>query len=141
MKLSIMKVAIAVAVLIMPFVYLPQASAITILPRLPIRHYRAMADFIPIKLFAKMKFRHSPKQFACLDRIFTLESHWNRFAHNTTPVWMGGKKYFAGGIPQILGLSTKTSAYFQVNAGIHYINRRYGSNCAAWEHWEMWGSY
>ena len=137
MKLSIMKVAIAVAVFIMPFVYLPKVNALIFAP---VKHYRAVADFIPIKLFAKMKFRHSPKQFACLDRIFTLESHWNKNAINSTPVWMGGKKYFAGGIPQILGLSTKTSPYRQVNAGIHYINRRYGSACKAlaFHNWKGW---
>jgi len=78
----------------------------------------------------------SPKEFSCLDRLFSKESRWSSRAYNSQIVWMGGKKYHAGGIPQILGLSIKDSPYVQIRAGIHYINRRYGSPCKAWEFWK-----
>ena len=133
MRLSTKRVAIGIVALLIPFI--PAAKAYAI-PEGP--HFLAKADFVPIKMWAGWKV--GPKEFACLDAIFTAESHWNAKAHNSQAVWMGGKKYHAGGIPQILGLSTKVNPYRQVNLGIRYINRRYGNSCKAlaWHRWKGW---
>jgi len=126
MRLSTKRVAIGIFALLMPFV--PAAKAYA-LPSGP--HFAAKADFVPVKSWTHWKFAGHPQEFACLDAIFTAESHWNAKAYNSEPVWMGGKKYHAGGIPQILGLSPKVNAYKQVLLGIRYINRRYHSACRA----------
>jgi hypothetical protein len=76
-------------------------------------------------------------QFECLDQIFTHESHWNPKAFNHEA--SGGQN--AGGIPQILGLNTRLHAYTQVDLGLAYINRRYGSACNAWQFWQKHNYY
>jgi hypothetical protein len=49
---------------------------------------------------------------------------------------MGGIKYYAGGIPQKLGLSPKDSIEIQIKAGLDYIKRRYGSPVQALRFWD-----
>lgn len=127
MRLSTKLVALGIATILMPSIFAPKVSAI---PLTLSKHFPSRADFVPIKLFVSWKFMKSPKEFACLDAIFTAESHWNAFAHNTEPVFMNGKRYFAKGIPQILGLTTN-NPYKQVDAGIRYVSRRYGNACNA----------
>jgi hypothetical protein len=83
------------------------------------------------KHYAKIKVK-DPKQFACLNMLWTKESNWRPRAHNKTLV--NGKR--AGGIPQILGLSPKLPAYKQIDRGLKYIKHRYGSPCAAWQFWQ-----
>ena len=111
-----------VIALIIPFISVAHTQA-----QGSVRHFRAIANFVPIKTWTHWHFSHHPKEFACINQIFTLESHWNPKAYNQVTV-MG---LHAGGIPQILGLSIKDSPYLQVRAGISYIQRRYNSPCGA----------
>lgn len=129
MGISTRRILIGVFALLVPFIPAAKAYALPTFAKLP--HFPTKANFVPIKMWTHWKFASSPKEFACLDAIFTAESHWNAKAHNSEAVFMGGKRYYAGGIPQILGLSPKVSPYRQVNLGIRYINRRYGSPCRA----------
>ena len=129
MRLSTERILIGIFALLIPFIPAAKAYALPIVP-VKVLHFASRANFVPIKLYTRWRL-HSPKQFACLSAIFEAESHWNPFAHNTTAVWMGGKAYYAGGIPQILGLKTSVSPYRQVEAGIRYVNRRYGNSCNA----------
>jgi hypothetical protein len=65
-------------------------------------------------------------EFYCLDKLYYHESRWDPLARN-------GSHY---GIPQ--GKSEylrKVNGYKQVEWGIKYINNRYGSMCAAYDHW------
>lgn len=66
-------------------------------------------------------------QYACLDKLWTKESHWNPEAYNKVKVM--GKN--AGGIPQLLGMSTKIPAPQQIDRGIAYIMNRYTTPCKA----------
>jgi len=68
-----------------------------------------------------------PKQYFCLNKIWTRESHWNHKANNPTSS--------AQGIPQILGLTTKDPKQ-QVNKGLRYIQHRYDTPCKAWSFWQ-----
>jgi hypothetical protein len=83
----------------------------------------------------------STRQWRCLDRLWTRESRWNHLARNR---WSG-----AYGIPQALpagkmrsaGTDWRTSAATQIRWGLGYIERRYGSPCAAWGHSQAAGWY
>jgi hypothetical protein len=83
----------------------------------------------------------SDRQWRCLDRLWTHESHWNHLARNH---WSG-----AYGIPQALpgekmrtaGTDWRNSAATQIKWGLGYIEKRYGSPCAAWGHAEAAGWY
>ena len=90
------------------------------------------------KVYAKVKIQEwSDSQSRCLDQLWTLESHWNPLARNSTKV--GGRH--AGGIPQILGMSTKTLPVDQIDRGLSYIYWRYGTPCKALQHEKRRGWY
>ncbi|MEV7631374.1 phospholipase [Microbacterium sp. NPDC089318] len=73
-------------------------------------------------------------EFSCLAKLWTKESGWNYQAYNSN----GG----ATGIPQSLpgskmataGADWRTNAATQIAWGLGYIDRAYGSPCAAWGH-------
>jgi hypothetical protein len=73
-------------------------------------------------------------QFSCLQSLWQKESGWNYKAYNK-----GGG---ATGIPQALpgskmaaaGADWQTNAATQISWGLSYIQRSYGSPCAAWAH-------
>lgn len=81
----------------------------------------------------------SPAQWSCLKTLWHKESGWRLEAQNKTAVRIlkNGKwiKVYAGGIPQILGLSPKTPAPTQIRRGLVYIKTRYGSPCQALNWW------
>ena len=76
-------------------------------------------------------------QYECLDKLWTQESHWRPEAYNKTKVM--GKN--AGGIPQLLGMSTQTPAPRQIDRGYAYILHRYGTPCMAWKFHQRKGWY
>jgi Transglycosylase SLT domain len=92
------------------------------------------------KTYARLKV-HDSVQFACLDNLYTQESHWNPKAFN--------KQSGAFGIAQFLPTTwgnykfeyKPTSAIKQIQYGLHYISVRYGSPCAAWRHEQRYGWY
>jgi len=69
-------------------------------------------------------------QYLCLEKLWTKESNWRPEAYNKVKVM--GKN--AGGIPQMLGMSTQTPAPQQIDRGFAYIMHRYGTPCMAWKH-------
>ena len=73
------------------------------------------------------------KQYNCINKLWTIESHWNNKSDN--------KKSTAYGIAQVLG--TKTSDPFkQIDAGLKYIGHRFkGDGCAALAHHRKHGHY
>lgn len=68
-------------------------------------------------------------QYACLEKLWTKESHWRPEAYNSVKVM--GKH--AGGIPQLLGMSPETPPTLQIERGFDYIMHRYGTPCTAWK--------
>ena len=82
----------------------------------------------------------SAQQFSCLENLWGKESGWNPNAQNPTST--------AYGIPQFLnstwastGIAKTSDGYRQIDAGLIYIEERYGSPCAAWAHSEAKGWY
>ena len=67
------------------------------------------------------------KQFACLDFIWTRESHWNPLSDNPHSS--------AFGIAQMLKEDSR-NGYEQVRNGLRYIEHRYGNPCNAKVFWE-----
>jgi hypothetical protein len=83
------------------------------------------------KAYARDKIEvYADKQWQCLDKLWTAESHWREKAYNHVKVM--GKN--AGGIPQILDMSTKLKPTSQIDRGLSYIEFRYITPCRAWEH-------
>ncbi|NEM04647.1 transglycosylase SLT domain-containing protein [Geodermatophilus normandii] len=75
----------------------------------------------------------SAAQFTCLENLWGKESGWNPTAQNPTST--------AYGIAQFLdstwagtGIAKTSDGYRQIDAGLIYIEERYGSPCAAWAH-------
>ena len=80
---------------------------------------------------------HSDTEYRCLHALWMRESGWNHFAQNPSSG--------AYGIPQALpaakmasaGADWATNPETQIRWGLAYIDARYGSPCAAWEHSEQ----
>ncbi len=80
-------------------------------------------------------------EFACLDRLYERESHWNVYAEN--------KRSGAYGIPQAMpgskmasaGADWRTNPTTQIRWGLGYIAGRYGTPCGAWAHSQARGWY
>jgi len=75
-----------------------------------------------------------------LQKLWTNESNWRPNAKNHLPVKLliDGKwvKFYAGGIPQRLGLNPKANIPTQIRVGLDYIQNRYGSPVKALKFWE-----
>lgn len=88
--------------------------------------------------YAKTKINQfAMKQYNCLANLWGKESAWDPSAYNKVKS-MGMN---AGGIPQVLGMSTLTPPRQQIDQGLQYIYRRYGMPCTAWLHWKKKGWY
>mgnify|MGYP001825995687 FL=1 len=84
-------------------------------------------------------------QLECLDRLWFKESGWNHRAVN--------KRTGACGIPQSYpckkmaawgdryGVDHRRNPYPQIAWGLQYIDKRYGSPCAAWSRFQRVGGY
>ncbi|MCW2677072.1 MAG: uncharacterized protein JWR70_2112, partial [Modestobacter sp.] len=79
-------------------------------------------------------------QFSCLESLWGKESGWNPNAQNPSST--------AYGIPQFLdstwagtGIAKTSDGYRQIDAGLIYIDSRYGSPCGAWSHSRSTGWY
>lgn len=77
------------------------------------------------------------KQYVCLSSLWGKESAWKQDAINREKVM--GK--FAGGIPQLLGMSPTTPPTMQIDRGLDYIYHRYITPCKAWEFHKKNGWY
>ena len=73
------------------------------------------------KLYSHIKLTNS-RQYLCLEKLWHLESRWNPRADN--------KRSTAYGIPQLLKLKSN-DPYKQIDLGLIYIAKRYGTPCKA----------
>jgi Transglycosylase SLT domain len=83
--------------------------------------------------YALSKLGGNQQQFSCLQSLWGKESGWNPNAQNRSST--------AYGIPQFLdstwagtGIAKTSDGYRQIDAGLIYIDSRYGSPCGAWAH-------
>lgn len=75
------------------------------------------------KVYTHIKLMNA-KEYRCVELLWNAESKWNPKANN--------KKSTAFGIPQLLKLK-ETDPYLQIDLGLKYIDKRYGSTCKAWD--------
>ena len=83
------------------------------------------------KILMEDKYGWGDKQYACLDGLWTKESHWNYKASN--------RRSGAHGIPQalpatkmeVIGTDWRTNPVTQISWGLRYIDIRYDTPCAA----------
>ena len=114
---------------------------------------RAAADNTPTqnKELARLMIRerypswNTSAQLQCLDRLWTKESRWNHRAVN--------ERTGACGIPQSYpcnkmkpmgdeyGVSYRRNPWPQIAWGLNYIDKRYGTPCAAWKRFQRGGGY
>ena len=90
--------------------------------------------------YATSKLGGDGGQFSCLENLWGKESGWNPNAQNPSST--------AYGIPQFLdstwagtGIAKTSDGYRQIDAGLIYIDSRYGSPCGAWGHSQATGWY
>jgi hypothetical protein len=90
--------------------------------------------------YALQKLGGDQTQFSCLESLWGKESKWNPNAQNPNST--------AYGIPQFLdstwastGIAKTSDGYRQIDAGLIYIDSRYGSPCGAWSHSKSTGWY
>jgi len=90
--------------------------------------------------YALSKLGSDASQFSCLENLWGKESGWNPNAQNPSST--------AYGIPQFLdstwkgtGIAKTSNGYRQIDAGLIYIDSRYGSPCGAWSHSKSTGWY
>jgi hypothetical protein len=101
----------------------------------PIVHTWTVSDSKAYARDALMAWQQN--QYKCLVKLWDRESNWRPQAYNKHKVM--GKN--AGGIPQLLGMSTKLPAPLQIDRGIDYILNRYGTPCMAWKFHQRKGWY
>jgi hypothetical protein len=100
----------------------------------------AVAPAGSYKEYAMSKLGGAGDQFSCLENLWGKESGWNPNAQNPSST--------AYGIPQFLdstwagtGIAKTSDGYRQIDAGLIYIENRFGSPCAAWSHSQSKGWY
>jgi hypothetical protein len=90
--------------------------------------------------YAMGKLGGSGGEFTCLENLWGKESGWNPNAQNPSST--------AYGIAQFLdstwagtGIAKTSDGYRQIDAGLIYIEKRFGSPCGAWSHSQSKGWY
>ena len=71
-------------------------------------------------------------QFDCLDALWEAESNWTPTAQNPTSTAYGIAQ-FLNGTWAGTGVTKTSDPFKQIDAGLVYIENRYGSACAAWD--------
>ena len=113
-------VALLIAVTIQPTAIEPEVRIITkaMLPDTP-QSNRKLAQQL-----AQVGFGWTGREWGCLDRIISNESHYNERANN--------KRSTAYGVMQMLGETSKEPT-IQLLRGYRYLQHRYETPCKAWK--------
>jgi hypothetical protein len=81
------------------------------------------------------------QQMACLDKLWTKESHWNERARNKSSGAYGIPQAYPASKLASAGGDWETNPATQIKWGIGYIDGRYGTPCKAWSTSQSTGSY
>ncbi len=74
-------------------------------------------------------------EWACLEKLWTVESGWNHRADNPTSDAYGIPQSLPGPKMAAAGAGWLTNPATQITWGLDYITDRYGTPCAAWTFW------
>lgn len=80
-------------------------------------------------------------QFSCLEKLWTRESEWNYKARNPSSGAYGIPQSLPGSKMASAGSDWRDNPETQIKWGLGYIDDRYGTPCAAWNHSEARGWY
>ena len=83
----------------------------------------------------------SDSEFDCLNALWKKESGWNHFAQNRSSGAYGIPQALPGSKMASAGADWATNPETQIRWGLGYIEGRYGTPCAAWEHSQRKGWY
>jgi len=87
------------------------------------------------------KYNWSSRQFKCLNHIWEHESHWQFDARNRHSGALGIPQAYPGYKMKSAGKDYKTNYKTQINWGLNYIKRRYGTPCGAYHYRKRHGYY
>lgn len=76
-------------------------------------------------------------EWACLDNLWTRESHWSHTSGNKSSGAYGIPQALPGDKMAIYGSDWQTNPATQITWGLHYIQDRYGTPCGAWSHFTV----
>ena len=93
------------------------------------------------KAIALKEYNWGAKQFTCLKRLWTRESHWNFQAHNYRSGAHGIAQAFPATKMESVGLDWRTNPVTQIRWGLNYIDARYGTPCKALARHNYRGAY
>jgi hypothetical protein len=82
----------------------------------------------------------SMHEWYCLSSVWIRESHFNPLAHNKGSGAFGIAQF----LPSTWGnykVAKTAEAKLQIQYGLRYIDKRYGSACGAWKFWQKHGWY
>jgi hypothetical protein len=81
------------------------------------------------------EFSWGDDQYACLNKLWSKESHWNYKAHN----YRSGAHGIAQALPavkmEVISDDWRTNPVTQIRWGLRYIDLRYEDPCTAWAKW------
>lgn len=77
---------------------------------------------------------YSSAEYDCLNALWKKESGWNHFAMNRSSGAYGIPQALPGEKMASAGADWATNPETQIRWGLGYIEGRYGSPCAAWDH-------
>jgi hypothetical protein len=87
------------------------------------------------KAIMDTEFSWGDDQYACINKLWSKESHWNYKAHN----YRSGAHGIAQALPavkmEIISDDWRTNPVTQIRWGLHYIDLRYQDPCTAWAKW------
>jgi len=89
----------------------------------------------------KSKYNWSKRQFVCLSYIWNHESHWQFDARNKSSGALGIPQAYPGHKMRSAGKDYKTNYKTQIDWGLNYIKRRYGTPCGAYHYRKRHGYY
>jgi hypothetical protein len=84
---------------------------------------------------------YGEEQYSCILWLWNRESGWRTNAYNASSGAYGIPQSLPGSKMAAVGADWRTNYQTQVRWGLIYIQGRYGSPCAAWDHSESVGWY
>jgi hypothetical protein len=81
------------------------------------------------------------QQWRCLDLLWTRESNWRVHETNDESGAYGIPQSLPGSKMAQFGADWRDNPVTQIRWGLWYIDERYGTPCAAWEHSELYNYY
>ncbi len=88
-----------------------------------------------------LRYGYGESQWQCLDALWTRESGWSVTDTNHSSGAYGIPQALPGSKMASAGSDWRTDPATQISWGLHYIDSRYGTPCAAWQHSQHYNYY